>query len=266
MPLRALSIATTGGMALQNRIDTIANNLANVNTTAYKRTRSNFADLLYQHIQMAGFGTIGQNMKPTGLSFGTGVKLVSTEKLFTQGDLTRTDRDLDVAIEGEGFLRVVLPGGAGQYAYTRAGNLNIDRDGRLVTAEGYLIDPAITVPTNVTRVSIDVTGKVQGFDPVTPEVLQDIGQLELTRFVNPSGLQSIGDNLYVETLASGTRVDGLPGQAGFGNIRQGYLEESNVDVIRELVDLIQTQRAFEINNNSITASDQILQAITALRR
>jgi flagellar basal-body rod protein FlgG len=264
MALRALSIAATGGRALMNKIDTIANNLANVNTTAFKKSRANFADLFYQQIQRAGFGEVERNQNPTGLAFGTGVKLISTEKLFEQGSLERTDRDLDIAIDGEGFLRIVLPDST--IAFTRTGNLNIDSQGNIVTPEGFLLDPPLTVPENITRVFIDTTGLIQGFDPTNTANLQPIGQVQLTRFINPSGLEAFGDNLYRETPASGVRIDGEPSQNGFGLIRQGFLEESNVDVIKELVDLIQTQRAFEINGNSIQAADEILQAVNNLRR
>ncbi len=266
MALRALSIAATGGRALMSHIDTIANNLANVETTAYKRTRANFADLFYQQIQRAGFGDPQRNQNPTGLFFGTGVKLVSTEKIFEQGALRETQRPLDIAIEGEGFLRIQLPDQT-TIAFTRAGVLKIDADGNLVTPDGYPIQPPITVPDNVTSIVIDQTGRVQGFDPTSPQTLEDLGELELTRFINPSGLEAIGDNLYRETAASGTPIEGQPGAGeGFGLIRQGFLEDSNVDVIRELVDLIAAQRAFEINGNTIETADEILQAVNNLRR
>lgn len=264
MPLRALSIAATGAAAMQNTIDTIANNVANVNTHSFKRSRANFADLFYQEVQRAGSGTAGINQKPTGLAFGTGVKLTATEKLFSQGDLDRTDRELDVAVSGEGFLRVTLPDGT--LAYTRSGALKTDSDGNLVTAEGYLLDPQITIPQGVSRISIDTTGKIQGFDQTDPQTLQDVGQIELTRFINPSGLDALGDNLYRVTPASGSPIDGQPSAQGFGELRQGFLESSNVDVVKELVDLISAQRAFEINGQSIQAADQILQAVNNLRR
>jgi flagellar basal-body rod protein FlgG len=265
MALRALSIAATGGRAMMDQVDTIANNLANVNTTAYKKTRANFSDLFYQQVQRAGFGEPGRSQDPSGQFFGTGVRLTSTEKLFHQGTLNRTERDLDLAIDGEGFIRLQLPDST--IVFSRAGNLNIDSQGNLVSTDGYLLDPPVTVPQNVTRVFIDQTGRVQGLDPQNPQSLQDIGQLELTRFINPSGLEAIGDNLYKETPASGDRVDGQPGLGqGFGQIRQGFLEESNVDVVKELVDLISAQRAFEINTKSIETADQILQTINTLRR
>jgi flagellar basal-body rod protein FlgG len=264
MALRALSIAATGGRALMSKIDTIANNLANVNTVSFKKSRANFADLFYQQVQRAGFGEVERSQVPTGLAFGTGVRLTSTEKLFEQGSLERTDRDLDIAIDGEGFITVTLPDST--IAYTRAGNLNVDSQGNIVTPQGFLLAPPITVPENVTRVFIDTTGLIQGFDPTNAANLQALGQLQLTRFINPSGLEAFGDNLYRETPASGQPIVGEPAQNGFGLIRQGFLEESNVDVVKELVDLIQTQRAFEINGNSIQAADEILQAVNNLRR
>jgi flagellar basal-body rod protein FlgG len=265
MTLRALSIAATGGRAMMSQIDTIANNLANVNTTAFKKERANFADLFYQQVQRAGFGDPGRNQSPSGLWFGTGVRTASTDKIFTQGVFGATERDLDVAIDGEGFLRVLLPDQT--IVFTRVGKLNLDAQGNIVTSEGYQLDPPITVPQNVTRLFIDQTGLIQGLDPQNPDNLQQVGQLELTRFINPSGLEAIGDNLYRQTPATGDRIDGQPGQGqGFGQIRQGYLESSNVDVIKELVDMISAQRAFEINAKSIETADQILQAVSNIRR
>lgn len=263
MTLRALSIASTGGKALMNQIDTIANNIANVNTVAYKKVRTNFADLLYQQIQRAGGGQLGVNQQPTGLFFGTGVKLVSTQKIFTQGNLENTGRDLDLAIDGSGFFRIVLPDGS--IAFTRAGNFQRDSEGNVVTPEGYLLDPAIQIPEEIVQVMIDATGLVQGFDPSQPDQLTELGQIELSRFSNPSGLEAIGDNLYRETLASGNRIDGQPSAEGFGLIRQGFTEGSNVDVIDELVGLINAQRAFETNTKTIEASNEILQQINRLR-
>lgn len=266
MTLRALSIAATGGRAMMQKIDTIANNLANVGTTGFKRSRTNFADLLYQQVQRAGFGTPGVNQQPTGTFFGTGVRLVSTEKNFQQGALEETGQPLDLAIEGEGFFRVTLPDG--RIAYSRSGNFKKDSEGNMVTSEGFRLEPQITIPDNAIGVSIDQTGLVFIVDPATPDVLSQVGQLEISRFVNPPGLEAVGDNLYLPTPASGPAVDGIPGQGdlGFGSIKQGFLEDSNVDVVRELVDLIQAQRAFEINANSIQAGDEILQTVNNLRR
>jgi flagellar basal-body rod protein FlgG len=242
MTLRALTIAASGGSALLHQIDTIAGNLANVNSAGYKRSRATFADLPYSD------------------AFGSGVRLQSTEKLFEAGKLQATQRDLDLAIEGEGFLRVLLPDRSA--AFTRAGNLSLDAQGGLVTADGYLVDPPVNVPPGFSKIVIDPTGLVQGFDG---EELQPIGQIEITRFSNPSGLQSAGSNLFRATDAAGERLDGRPGE-GLGVLRQGHLEQSNVDPIRELVDLIQAQRAFEINSRTIQAADEILQSINNLRR
>ena len=261
----SLDAAFSGMIEQQRNMELIANNLANVNTTSFKKSRANFADLFYQQVQRAGFGEPSRSQSPTGTFFGSGVRLTSTEKIFSQGTLQRTERDLDLAIDGEGFFRVQLPDNT--IAFTRAGNLNVDSQGNLVTSDGFLLDPQITVSQNFTRVFIDTTGLIQGFDPQQPQNLQSIGQLEITRFINPSGLEAVGDNLYRETPASGDRIDGQPAQGqGLGQIRQGFLEESNVDVIKELVDLITAQRAFEVNSKSIQTADDILQNINNLRR
>lgn len=238
MSLRALAIAATGGRALLRQIDLIAGNIAHANTVGYKRTRATFADL----------------------PLGAGSRLQSTETLFEQGKLQATQRELDLAIEGEGFLRVLLPDQTA--AFTRAGNLRLDDDGNLVTSDGHLVDPPVMVPQGFRRIVIDPTGLVQGFDG---EELQPLGQIELSRFSNPSGLQAAGPALFRETAASGERIDGLPGQ-DLGVIRQGHLEQSNVDHLRELADLVQAQRAFEINSRMMQAADEILQSINNLRR
>lgn len=263
--LRSLSIASTGGRELMSHIDTISNNIANVNTVAYKKTRANFADLFYQQVQRAGVGEAGKNQFPTGLFFGTGVHLVSTEKMFTPGQLERTDRPLDMAIDGDGFFQVKLPDGT--TAYTRAGNFNRDSEGNLVTAQGYIVQPPITIPQNLVDIQVDETGNVFGRDPTKPETLTPIGSLTISRFTNPSGLEAIGDNLFKETPASGIAILGTPSiDPGFGKIRQGFLELSNVEVVEELVDLITAQRAFETNSRVIQAADDILQTIAGLRR
>ena len=253
MALRALSVAATAGRALMHQIDAIANNIANANTPAYKRTRVRFADLLAQRLHGAGG------------SPGTGVRVASTEKVFDPGTLQRTGLDLDLAIEGEGFLRVLLPDGSA--AYTRGGRLRIDEQGVLVTQEGYPIDPPVVLPEGIERVVIDPAGRVQGLDPDTGETVEDMGQLGMTRFLNPSGLEPLGGNLYQATPSSGAGLEGLPGdEAGCGWIRQGFLESSNVDVTKELTDLIAAQRAFELNGKVIQAADEILQAVNNLRR
>ena len=265
MPLRALSVAASGGRAMMQKIDTISNNLANVTTVGFKKTRANFADLLYQHIQHAG-NPRETGATPTGTFFGTGVRLVSTEKIHTQGALDVTERQLDLALDGEGFFRVLLPDG--QVSYTRGGNFQIDAEGNLVTPEGYLTEPQFTIPENTIGITVDPTGRISVIDAANPEAPTELGQFQLFRFINPSGLRSIGDNLYLETAASGNPIQGEAGdsQQGFGSIRQGFLEVSNVDVVEELVNLIKTQRAFEINTNSIQAADEILQTINTLKR
>ena len=240
MTLRALSIAASGGRALLRQIDTIAHNLSNANSVGFHRSRVNFADLV-----------------------GAGVRTQSTEQLFDPGKLQATQRELDLAIEGEGFLRVQLPDQS--VAFTRAGNLSLDSRGNLATSDGYLIDPPLNVPAAISKIVIDPSGLVQGFDAQQPEALQPLGQIEITRFGNPSGLQQVGSGLYRATPAAGERLDGPPGQ-GLGLIRQGHLEQSNVDAIRELVDLIQAQRAFEMNSRTIQAADEILQNVNNLRR
>ncbi|MBI3858381.1 MAG: flagellar hook-basal body complex protein [Planctomycetes bacterium] len=238
MSLRALNIAASGGRALLQQIDLIAGNLANANTVGFKRSRANLAEI-------ADRG---------------GVRLQSTEKLFEAGRLQATQRELDLAIEGEGFLRVLLPDQS--VAYTRAGNLRLDEEGNLMTSDGHLVDPPIMVPSGFTRLVIDPSGLVQGFDG---SELQPLGQIELSRFANPSGLDTAGANLFRQTEAAGERLDGLPGE-GLGVIRQGHLEQSNVDPMRELADLIQLQRAFELNSRVIQAVDDILQNVNNLRR
>jgi flagellar basal-body rod protein FlgG len=240
MSIRALSIAAMGGRALLQQIDLLAANLANATTVGYKRSRATTADLA-----------------------GGGVRLQSTDRLFEPGKLQPTQRELDLAVEGDGFLRVVLPDRS--IAFTRAGNLKLDADGNLTTADGYLVDPPVAVPAGVTKIVIDPAGLIQGYHPDSADELQMLGQVELTKFQNPSGLESAGANLFRATDAAGERVDGLPGRE-LGFIRQGQLEQSNVDPLRELADLIQAQRAFEINSRVLQAADDILQSVNNLRR
>ncbi len=256
MALRALSTAATAGRALLHRSDTIAQHIANASTPAYKRARTQFADLLYQRVHGPG---------PAGAPMGTGVRVASTEKLFEQGALQRTGLDLDLAIEGEGFLRVLLPDGTA--AYTRGGHLRIDGRGALVTQDGYPIDPPVVLPEGIERVVVDAAGRILGLDPGTGETVEEMGQLGMTRFLNPSGLEPLDGNLYQATPSSGAGLEGLPGgPEGFGWIRQGFLESSNVDAAKELTDLIAAQRAFELNAKVIEAADEILQAVNNMRR
>lgn len=263
MGIQALSIAASGGYAMQRHIDVIANNLANVNTASFKRERADFADLFYQQFVPPG-SAAANGQAPVGIQQGTGVKLVSTTRSFEPGHLDNTNRQLDWAIEGDGFFRL---DNNGIPVYTRAGSFHRDKEGSIVTSRGLKLDPPITVPQNITDVSITSDGRVLGHDPLNPNQQQELGRIQIVRFVNPNGLRALGDNLFEGNEDSaGTPIEGNPGDAGLGIIRDGFLEQSNVDVIREMVDLIQAQRAFEINMNSIKAGDEILQTVNNLRR
>ncbi len=252
----ALWVAKTGLDAQQMRMTVIANNLANANTTAYKRARAVFEDLLYQNVRQVG-GQSSQNTQlPSGLMLGTGVRPVATEKLFTQGNLVQTGNPLDVAVQGRGFFQVLLPDGT--TAYTRDGSFQVDSQGQLVTASGYAVQPSITIPSNAQSVTIGTDGTVSVTLPGQSAPSQ-LGTLQLADFVNPTGLQPMGDNLYLESSASGTAQTGTPGLSGLGTLQQGSLESSNVNVVQELVDMIETQRAYEMNSKAISTTDQMLQ-------
>ncbi|HZT26213.1 MAG TPA: flagellar basal-body rod protein FlgG [Pseudolabrys sp.] len=262
--MRALSTAATGMMAMELNVQVIANNLANMTTTGYKRQRAEFQDLLYDHVSRIGTQTSAQgNILPVGIDLGSGVKPVGTPRLMTQGTLTQTGGSLDVAIRGDGFFKVQLPDGT--FAYTRDGSFQMDAQGRIVTAQGNLIMPGITIPQNSTGLTINAQGQVsvipQGSS--TPTI---IGQLTLTRFINQAGLLPIGDNMYTETPASGTPQDGLAATDGAGDLLQGNLEQSNVDSVTEITNLIAAQRAYEMNSKVITAADQMLQSASNLMR
>jgi flagellar basal-body rod protein FlgG len=259
--IRSLWIAKTGLDAQQTQMDVISNNLANVSTSGFKRARAVFEDLLYQTIRQPGAQSSEQTQLPSGLQIGTGVKPVATERVFTQGNLQQTGNSKDVAIQGNGFFQVLMPDGT--TAYTRDGSLQTDANGQLVTASGYAVQPAITVPADTQTLSIarDGTVSVQQAGSATPVT---IGTLQLAMFVNPAGLQSLGENLYGETASSGTPSSNAPGNNGAGLLNQGYVETSNVNVVEELVNMIQTQRAYEINSKAIQTSDQMLQRLTQL--
>jgi flagellar basal-body rod protein FlgG len=262
--MRALQTAATGMLAQEMNVQVISNNVANMRTTGFKRQRVNFQDLLYQQITRAGTPTSDQNNQiPAGVAIGAGVKTVSTPRIMSQGNVNPTEKTYDLAIRGEGHLRIALPDG--RTAYSRDGALDLDSQGRLVTGEGYLVDPGITVPANATSVSVASTGAVTALTPgnVTP---QQLGQITLSRFINKTGLESIGDNLFIETAGSGPAIDGTPGTEGFGTIQQGYLEESNVNAVTEISSLIAAQRAYELNARVITASDQMLTAASQIFR
>ncbi len=259
--IRSLWISKTGLDAQQTQMDVIANNLANVSTSGFKRSRAIFEDLLYQNIRQVGAQTSQQTQSPTGLQLGTGVKPVATERIFTQGNLQQTGNNKDIAIQGEGFFQVLLPDGA--TAYTRDGSFQIDSQGQLVTSSGFPVQPAITVPSNAQSLTVGRDGTVSITTADSPATTQ-IGALQLATFINPAGLQAKGENLYVETTASGNPNTSAPGTNGAGILNQGYVETSNVNVVEELVNMIQTQRAYEINSKAITTSDQMLQKLSQM--
>jgi flagellar basal-body rod protein FlgG len=259
--IRSLWIAKTGLDAQQTQMDVISNNLANVSTSGFKRARAVFEDLLYQTIRQPGAQSSEQTQLPSGLQIGTGVKPVATERIFTQGNLQQTGNAKDVAIQGSGFFQVLMPDGT--TSYTRDGSFQTDANGQLVTASGYPVQPAITVPADAQTFTIGRDGTVSVTQPgsATPTT---IGTLQLATFINPAGLQSLGENLYGETASSGTPSANAPGSNGAGLLNQGYVETSNVNVVEELVNMIQTQRAYEINSKAISTSDQMLQRLTQL--
>lgn len=259
--IRSLWIAKTGLDSQQTNLDVISNNLANAATNGYKRVKPMFEDLLYQTIRAAGGPTGGQAQSPSGLQIGAGVRAVAGERMYTQGAMTQTGNQLDMAINGQGFFQVTLPDG--QLAYTRDGNFSRDAQGQLVNQAGYVLSPGITIPVNATTVTISETGQVTVQLPSTVTPSQ-VGELQIVRFINPGGLASIGGNLMVETAASGAPTPGLPGTDGAGFLKQAYVEASNVNVAEELVSLIQAQRAYEVNARAITASDQMLQKLAQL--
>lgn len=251
----ALWVAKTGLDAQATRMTVISNNLANVSTTGFKRGRAAFEDLLYQTVRQAGGQTSQQTQAPTGLNLGTGVRVVATDRQFSQGNLQQTSNPLDLAVNGRGFFQVTMPDGT--TAYTRDGGFQLDSQGQLVTNGGFLIDPGITIPEGTQSVTIGADGTVSVKLAGEPAP-QQIGSLTLADFVNPGGLQSVGENLYTETAASGTPQNGTPGLNGLGRIVQGSLESSNVNVVEELVNMIETQRAYEMNSKAISTTDQML--------
>jgi flagellar basal-body rod protein FlgG len=259
--IRSLSIAKTGLDAQQMQLDVISNNLANVGTTGFKRSRAVFEDLLYQNLRQAGGQSSDQTRLPSGLQVGTGVRVVATERIHTQGNPTKTDNSKDVAINGLGFFQVQMPDGT--TAYTRDGSFQADQNGQLVTASGFPVQPGITLPQNATSITIGRDGIVSVTQAGNTNSVQ-VGQLQLATFLNPAGLQSTGGNLYVETDASGAPNQSAPGQNGAGILSQGYVEASNVNVVEELVNMIQTQRSYEINSKAVQTSDQMLQRLTQL--
>jgi len=254
----ALWAAKTGLDAQQTRMTVTSNNLANVSTSGYKKSRGVFEDLLYQNVRQVGASTSQDTQAPSGLSLGTGVRVVATEKLFTQGGLNQTGNSLDLAIQGRGFFQILLPDGT--LGYTRDGSFQMNSQGQIVTSSGYLLQPSLTIPTGAQSISIGNDGVVS-VTVAGQAAPTQVGTLQLTDFVNPAGLQPRGENLLVESAASGTPQTGNPGLNGLGTLAQGSLEGSNVNVVEELVNMIETQRAYEMNSKAIQTTDQMLQYV-----
>ncbi|MEW6314369.1 MAG: flagellar basal-body rod protein FlgG [Pseudomonadota bacterium] len=259
--IRSLWIAKTGLEAQQLNIDVISNNLANVSTNGFKRQRAVFEDLLYQTLRQPGAQSSQQTLVPTGFQVGTGVHPVATVRNFTNGNLQQTSNALDVAINGNGFFQVLLPDGT--TGYTRDGSFQLDNQGQVVTASGYAVQPTLTIPANTLSITIGADGTVSVLQSGNPNPVQ-VGNVQLANFINPAGLQARGENILVETAASGTATVGTPGSNGLGLLNQNMIETSNVNLTEELVNMITAQRAFEINSRSIQASDQMLQKLTQL--
>jgi len=261
--LRSLYTASTGMRAQDLNVSVIANNLANVNTSGFKRSRADFEDLLYQNLRLMGTLSNEGNTIPTGVQLGLGVKPAAVQKIFLQGDFAQTQNPLDVAIEGKGFFQILQPNG--NFAYTRAGTFKMDNLGRMVTSEGQLLQPAVTIPNNAIEVSIDPSGAVSVTQPgtTTPSI---VGNLQIATFQNQAGLQAIGNNLFLQSGASGPPIIGIPGLQDRGTLRQGFLELSNVSVVEEMVNLITAQRAYEINSRTVQTADEMLQITSNLKR
>jgi|TARA_B100000035_G_scaffold217799_1_gene186762 flagellar basal-body rod protein FlgG len=256
---QSLWISKTGLDAQQTKMSTIANNLANVGTTGFKRGRAIFEDLLYQNVRQVGAQSSQDTVLPSGLQVGTGTRVVATERLFTQGNLTKTDNALDIAIQGRGFFEILMPDGT--QGYTRDGSFHINDQGLVVTSAGYQLQPPITVPADAMSITVAGDGTVSVQQPGTPAATQ-IGTVQLNDFINPAGLQARGENLFMESGASGAPQPGNPGLNGLGTLAQGYVESSNVNVVEELVNMIETQRAYEMNSKAITTADQMLQYVS----
>jgi flagellar basal-body rod protein FlgG len=255
----ALWAAKTGLDAQQTRMTVVSHNLANASTNGFKKDRAVFEDLLYQNVKQVGAATSQDTTSPTGLNLGTGVRVVATEKNYTQGGLNNTGNSLDVAINGRGFFQVLMPDGS--FAYTRDGSFKMSPEGELVTASGYRVQPAISVPTGAQSISIGMDGVVSA-QIAGESAPTQIGTVQLTDFVNPAGLQPRGENMLVESAASGPAQTSTPGLNGLGMLQQGFLEGSNVNVVEELVTMIETQRAYEMNSKAISTTDQMLQYVS----
>jgi flagellar basal-body rod protein FlgG len=262
--IRALYTASTGLSAQQLNIDVIANNLANINTSGFKKGRADFQDLLYQTLRTPGTATSGSTEVPTGVQIGLGAKIVAVEKLFLQGDFAQTLNELDIVIQGKGFFQITKPDG--ETAYSRAGAFKLDSDGRIVTSDGYVLEPEITIPDDTVNISIGLDGTVSVIQGGDTSAVTEVGNIETARFPNDGGLLNTGQNLYMPSEASGDATTGTPGEDGFGTIGQGFLEMSNVNVAEEMVNMIVSQRAYEMNSKVIQTSDDMLRTAANLKR
>ncbi len=261
--MQSLYTASTGMSAMQTQIDTTANNIANVNTIGFKKSRAEFADLMYKVMEYAGTATSDVTKSPTGIEVGLGARPTAVNKIFSEGSLKQTDNQLDIAITGRGFFKLELPDGT--EVYSRNGAFKVDDNGTIVNSDGYKLIPEVVIPPDATNISIGTDGTVTVIQPGQTQATQ-IGQITLTNFINPSGLHSMGDNLFIETDSSGQPVEGTAGLDGLGNIRQGFVELSNVELVVELTDLITGQRAYDSNSKVITTSDEMLQTTNNLKR
>ena len=261
--LRSLYTAATGMIAQQTQIDVVSNNISNVNTIGYKKQRAEFADLFYQTMEYAGTSTSTTTQSPTGISVGLGARPTAITKIFSQGNFKETGNNLDVAIQGDGFFQVQLPDG--RIAYTRDGAFKIDANGSLVTSDGYKIIPEITIPADTVQISIGTDGVVSVLEAGQTN-MQQIGQIQIAKFINPAGLHSLGSNLYINTSASGDPITTTPGLDGTGETRQGFIEMSNVQLVEEMTDLITGQRAYDAASKAIMTSDEMLQTVNNLKR
>lgn len=261
--LRSLFIAATGMEAQKLNIDVISNNLANVNTTGFKRSRADFQELIYQNLRNPGATSAEGSQVPSGIQVGLGVKPVAVQKIFEQGDFVKTGNNLDLVIEGDGFFQILMPDGT--IAYTRAGAFKLDSEGRIVNSDGYPLEPGITIPADAINITVGADGKVTVLQTGSSTPVE-IGQIELARFINPGGLRAIGKNLYLPTASSGEAVTANPGNEGLGTIAQGFVEMSNVNIVEEMVNMIVSQRAYEISSKAVQASDDMLQIANNLRR
>ncbi len=264
--IRALWTSASGMAAQQTNLDVVSHNIANVNTVGFKQSRANFEDLIYQNIKDPGVVSADGNTVPTGIQVGLGVKVSDVAKMFSQGSLKKTDRELDVAIEGRGFFKIELPSGA--EAYTKAGNFQIDPEGYIVNSEGYKLVPNIQInaPETLISLSISPNGKVNAVrNEGGTQTVEELGNIKLYRFINPAGLKALGQNLFVATDASGEAVEGDPNTDGFGKLSQGFLESSNVNIVEEMVNMIVAQRAYEMNSKGITTADEMLRTVANLK-